>query len=162
MAEMATMSARTRSLRKGEPSLQLEDRHLRVGPEDLLERVDYLTFRGMYARALQKVRHQVRVRARRHPRELRQLALDRSAVAARAHAAHSVDLLALERRVDVQELDRALVEVPVVVDADDDPFRALDLLLQPERGVGDLALREALLDRLHHPAQLVDLGEVLV
>src|SRR3954466_12625074 len=97
MAEMATMSARTRSLRKGESSLQLEDRHLRVGPEDLLERVHYLTFRGVYACAVQKVRHQVCVRARRHQRELRQLAFDRRAVAARAHAAHAVDLLALER-----------------------------------------------------------------
>src|SRR3954462_5649906 len=132
--ETAPTSARTRSLRSNgnPPCEELEDRHLRVGPEDLLERLHYLTFRGVYARALEKVRHQVRVWARRRPCELRQLALDGRAVAARAHAAHAVDLLALERRVDVEELDRALVEVAVVVDADDDPFRALDLLLQLE------------------------------
>ena len=37
----------------------------------------------------------------------------------------------------------ALVAVAVVVDADDDAVAALDLLLQHERRVGDLALREA-------------------
>ena len=50
----------------------------------------------------------------------------------------------------------------VAVDADDDAFAGVDLLLVHERGVGDLALGEVLLDGGNHSAELVDLGEVVV
>ena len=60
------------------------------------------------------------------------------------------------------ELQRTLVGLAVLVDADDDAPARVDLVLQLEGGVGDLALGEVLLDRGDHPAQLVDLGEVVV
>ncbi len=50
----------------------------------------------------------------------------------------------------------------VVVDADDLALARLDLLLECEGGVCDLALRKACLDCGDHPAQLVDLVEVVV
>ena len=50
--------------------------------------------------------------------------------------------------------------IAVAVDADDDAPPGVDPPLQLERGVGDLALREVVLDRLDHPAELVDAGEV--
>jgi hypothetical protein len=56
----------------------------------------------------------------------------------------------------------ALVGLAVLVDADDDALARVDLGLQLEGGVGDLALGVVLLDRGHHAAQLVDLGEVVV
>ena len=56
----------------------------------------------------------------------------------------------------------ALVALAVVVDADHDPLAAVDLALELVGRVGDLALREAALDRLDHAAELVDLAEVLV
>ena len=75
----------------------------------------------------------------------------------------AVDLLALQRRVDAQDLDLAVVALGEVVDADDDPpARSRISCWRVVRGVGDLALREAALDGLDHPAERVDLIEVLV
>jgi hypothetical protein len=78
-----------------------------------------------------------------------------------AHGVDAVDLLALERRVDAEDLDLVLVLVAERVDADDDALAAVDLRLQLVGRVGDLALREEVLDRLHHPPEGVDAGEVL-
>ena len=60
------------------------------------------------------------------------------------------------------DLGRGLALDLEVVDADDDPLSRIDLDLVAERGVGDLALREAALDRRDHAPELVDPGEVLV
>src|SRR5688500_7661894 len=68
----------------------------------------------------------------------------------------ALDLLPLESGVDLEDLEGPLVLQLVAVDADDDPLAAFDLLLVPERRVRDLSLREVLLDRLDHPAELVD------
>ena len=46
--------------------------------------------------------------------------LDGGGVAAGADGLHAVDLLALERRVDAQDLELAVVALGEVVDADDD------------------------------------------
>ena len=48
------------------------------------------------------------------------------------------------------------------VDADHDAVARVDLGLQLVAGVGDLALREVLLDRFDHAAELVDPAEVVV
>src|SRR5919108_611393 len=53
-----------------------------------------------------------------------------------------------------------LVLLLVAVHAHDHALAALDLLLEPEARLGDLALRVALLDRLDHAAELVDLAEL--
>jgi hypothetical protein len=50
----------------------------------------------------------------------------------------------------------------VAVDADDHALSSLDLFLELEAGVGDLALRVVLLDRVDHAAELVDAAEVVV
>ena len=42
------------------------------------------------------------------------------------------------------ELRLGILGQLVAVDADDDPFAGVDLLLEAKRGVGDLALRETL------------------
>ena len=55
-----------------------------------------------------------------------------------------------------------VVALGVPVDADDDPPSGVDLALQLVGRVGDLALGEVLLDRLDHPAELVDAREVRV
>ena len=54
------------------------------------------------------------------------------------------------------------VVVAEAVDADDDPLAGLDLALDPVRGLLDLALLVAGLDRRERAAHRVDLVEVLV
>ena len=61
----------------------------------------------MYAGAVEKVRHQVGI-TRCRLTQLRERLLDGGRVAAGAHALHAVDLLALQRRVDVEQLELAL------------------------------------------------------
>src|SRR3954469_19320593 len=97
----------TMSFRIWEPLRGLEDRGLRVGAEDLLQGGDDLALRGMYAGAVEKVRHQVGLRRGRLA-QLAQCGLDRGAVAAAAHGLDAVDLLALERGVGPVELELAL------------------------------------------------------
>ena len=100
----------------------------------------------------------------RPPRAARASARSTAAPSRRAaHGLHAVDLLALERRVDAQESaarrrrPRCSALTPTTIRSP-----RVDLGLQLERGVGDLALRVVALDRLDHAAELVDLGEVLV
>ena len=70
------------------------------------------------------------------------------------------ELRVRRRLVDVEDLDRRLVLLHEVVDADDDLFLALDGLLEAVRALGDLPLRKAALDRLDHAAHAVDRVEV--
>ncbi len=88
--------------------------------------------------------------------------LDRSRVPLRAERLHPVDLLALERRVDVEELELLFVGLLVTIDADDHALSGLDLALVAERRLGDLALEEVLLDGRDDSAELADPVEVLV
>ena len=110
-------------------------------------------------RALDQHGHQVRL-GRGRGAQLGQPALHLGAVAARADGLHAADLLALHLGVDAMDRRLAVVALGVAVDADDDLIVIVDLLLQLERRVGDLALRVVALDRLDHAAELVDLGEV--
>ncbi len=72
----------------------------------------------------------------------RERALDLGAVAARARRLQAVDLLAFQGGVHAQGGDRLLVLLHVAVDADHDALAGVDLALQLEGGVGDLALGE--------------------
>ena len=67
--------------------------------------------------------------------------LDGGAVAACADGLDAADLLALQCRVDPEDRCLVVVALEEVVDADDDPLLRVDLGLELERGVGDLALR---------------------
>ena len=88
--------------------------------------------------------------------------LDLLAVTGGLHGLQAVDLLALQRGIDPVDRRLAVVALRELVDADDDAVAAVDAALQLVAGVRDLALREVLLDRLDHAAELVDAAEVVV
>ena len=85
-------------------------------------------------------------------------AASRASTAAESRRARTpasrVDLLLLERLVDLEDRDRRLVLVHVAVHADDDALPRLDLRLVAERRLGDLALEEVVLDRGDDAAEL--------
>src|SRR5215211_512200 len=137
----------------------LENGRFGVGAEDPLERLDDLALGGMRPGAVEQRLHQVAVRGRCLT-QLGERALDRLGVAARAHRLNAADLLALELLRDAEDRELAVVLLLVAVHAHDHALPTLDLLLEPEARLGDLALRVALLDRLDHPAELVDLLEL--
>src|SRR3712207_3066462 len=113
------------SMRRG----SLEDGGLRIGAEDLLQGGHDLALGGVHAGAVEQRVHQVAV-ALRDLLELRERGLDLDAAPARADPLEAIDLLALERRVDAQDLELGLVVVAVAVHAHDDPLAAVDLLLE--------------------------------
>ena len=75
-----------------------------------------------------------------------------------AHAGGPLELPALGARVEAMQLDLFRRSFRVAVDTDDHALAALDLLLPFERGLLDLVLHEASLDRLDRAAELVDAG----
>ena len=91
-----------------------------------------------------------------------QRAVDGRAVAGGAVLEDPLDLVGLERRVDLQQIRVVVITLGVGVHPDDLAHPRLKLGLILERRVGDLSLRIAALDRLDHPADLVDLLEVRV
>src|SRR4051812_29820409 len=124
-----------------------EDRGFGVRAPDLLQRLDHLALGGARAGAVEQPRHEVLLR-RRRAAQLGQRALHARPVAARPRGLQPADLLALQRRVDVQDRRLAVVALGVAVDADHDLLAGVDALLQLERRVGDLPLRVVALDRL--------------
>src|SRR5919197_1762935 len=141
---------------------ELEHGCLTPGAPNLAERVAHLAERGVRPRALKNPRHQIHFSPRARIRHRRKSRLDRGRVAPAAQLLDALDLLALERRVDPQDLDLLLVLELVANDAHDDPLPLLDLVLVPERGIRDLALEEVLLDRGYHATELLDPVEVVV
>ena len=127
----------------------------------MLQGLHYLALRRSGPRAVQDRLHQVRLGRGGLPQDA-QYPLHVLAPPPRFSGLQAVDLLALERGVDAEDLDRLLGLIRVSVDPDHDPPALVHLLLVPERRVRDLALRIVLLDRLDHPSELVDLAEVLV
>src|SRR2546425_3898399 len=73
-----------------------------------------------------------------------------------AVAAEPVDLFTLNLGVEAQDGDGGVLGRDELVNADDDLFLALQLLLVVVAGFGDLALRISHLDRTHHASQVVD------
>src|SRR5690242_14609578 len=142
-------------------AVTLEDRRLAPDAPDLPERVAHLAERHECARAHHDRVHEIRV-ALRGPLELGERILDGGRVAVGTHGAHPLDLLALERGIDAEDLERQLVLELVAVDADDDALAALHLRLVAVRRLGDLPLHEVLLDRGDDAAELLDPVEVLV
>src|SRR6185503_20499258 len=76
------------------------------------------------------------------------------------HVLETGHLLPLYLRIDLEDRDLGLFCSRVCIDADDELLLGLHLLLEAERGLGDLALRVAPLDRLDHPAEALDLTQV--
>src|SRR5262245_14509521 len=154
--------SRYRLARVKKLSRRSENRRLAPDAPDLAECVAHLAHRHVGPRSLDDRRHEVPVGVGRVVLQPGERGLDRGRVAAGAERLDPVDLLALERRVDAEDLRRLLVLELVAVDAHDDALTRLDLALVAERGLGDLALEEVFLDRGDHPAELLDSVEVLV
>src|SRR5439155_19630324 len=72
------------------------------------------------------------------------------------------NLFLLDLGVYRESRDRRLLARRVLIDPDDDLLPLLDLLLEVKGGFRDLALGKAPVDRLDHPAHLLDLPEVAV
>src|SRR5262249_42760330 len=70
-----------------------------------------------------------------------------------------LDLIPLERRVDLEESRSDLLLLPKGVDPDDDPPPCLDLLLSEVGRLFDLAGLESRLDRGDRPPSFVDLSD---
>jgi len=132
--------------------------------KDLAKDAALLAERRVGLRAADEVGHQVVVgRARTASRfsQPRQGRADRLrvALAARPHEPGHVALLRPRRHLEDRDR-RHLGLVDVGVDADDPPLAGVELALEAIRGVGDLGLGVALLDRFDHAAAPVDLVEV--
>src|ERR1700722_2436414 len=163
----------SRSTRRSTPHRMHDDRAAcgQAGPlkggqfvvvaPDLLQRVDDLAFGDAGARRIEQQRHQVGVGGGGAADRV-QRGVDDGRVSAFADGFDAVDLLLLERGINPQDRQLALVALGEAVDADDRAAARIDLLLELEGGVGDLALRKAALDGLDHPPELVDLVKVLV
>src|SRR5215212_11123248 len=131
----------------------LENRRLGVRTEDRLQRADDLALGAMRAGGVEQQRHEVVPRIGGGVAQRRERALGGAVVARAARPVQALDLLALERRVDAQDRDPvALVALGEGVDADDLAAPLVDLLLEAEARLGDLALRVVALDRLDHAA----------
>src|SRR3954470_762275 len=139
----------------GDGGAGLEDGRLGVAAEDLLQRLHDLALGRMNTSAVEEVRHEVGVSGRMLLQDAKS-GRDLPGVAPSAYRLDAADLLALECGVDVQDRPRVVVALGVAVDADHDPPAGVDLALELVAGIGDLALREVLLDRLDHAAELVD------
>src|SRR3979411_2835213 len=81
-------------------------------------------------------------------------------VAPRPHSLHAAHLALFGVWPDPQGRHVAALALLVRVHPDDDPFRRLQLAFELERGIGDLALEEPVLDAPKDTALLVNLIEV--
>src|SRR5205807_6890189 len=153
---------RTRSKTRGPRRAELEDGRFSPYPPHLTKRVAHLAHRHVRARGLDDRRHQVAVITSGVVLQSRKRRLDRQGIATRAQRLHPGDLLSLQRRIDLEDLDRLLPGDRVAVDADHDSLLLLDLRLVAERRIRDLALEEVLLDRCDDTAELADPVEVFV
>src|SRR5687768_9878762 len=113
------LATTTRSLRAPAGCISVH-RRLEVRAPHVLQRGDDLALAGVRAGAVQQRRHEVRARARRATAQIGERDLDGAGVAARAYALQTVELLALERRVDPQRRDLRVAVALEAVDPDDD------------------------------------------
>src|SRR4029453_11440548 len=151
-----------RGRRVGAGVAELENRRLAPGPPDLAQRVAHLAHGHVRARGVDDRGHQISVLVGRLGLQSGERRLGRGRVAARPPRLDALDLVALEGGVDVEDLDLLLVRVLVAVHAHDHALAALDLVLEAEGRLGDLALEEVLLDRRDDAAELADAPEVVV
>ena len=79
-----------------------------------------------------------------------------------AHAGHPLALGPFGGVADLEDLHRRLRLLHEIVHAHDRAPALLHLALEAHRRAGDLALEPAALDRLHHAALRLDLGEQLL
>src|SRR5262245_59204017 len=157
----ATRSPQRRALGSVRLEPDLDQRDFLVFAPHLAERIAHLADGRIGADAIEQRIHRVGVRTGRTAERVER-ARDRVVVARAPQRLETRELRFGGRLVDVENRVRRLVVLDVVVDADDDLLPPLDRLLELVRRLGDLALREALLDGLDHPAHPVDDVEVVV
>src|SRR5581483_8280021 len=139
----------------------LEVPRVSVDTEDLLQDLHLLAHAGVRARAFQERGHELGARvALRRDRGLaqsRHRLAPAAGVARPAHLREALHLAPLDLGIDLEERDRGLPLRGVRVDPDDELLLPLDLLLEAEGRLGDLALGIPALDRLDHAAHRLDL-----
>src|SRR5260370_28831814 len=140
------------------PIISEEDR-LAIDAEDLLERGHDLAFGRIRPDTGEQWWHQV-VAAASGLLQLLEAMRDARVVAARPQRLEAAHLALLGLRTDAQRGDVAAFAVLVGVHAHDDPFVRLELALELEGGIGDLALEEPVLDAAEHAPLRLDLVEV--
>ena len=107
------------------------------------------------AKGLAHRRQQV-LGARRDPANFRERALRLLRVPLAAHPRRPLELAPLDLGIEPVQLHRFLLVLREPVHAHDHALARLDLLVPAERGLLDLPLDEALLDRCDCAAELVD------
>src|SRR5439155_6021883 len=120
------------------------------------QHVGHLANRAVGLRALGQVRHQIRGSLGRRAQLLEGARRGRR-VALGPDSPNALDLPAALLLVDLVELDVPRLLPAVLVHADDDALAGLELPLLLIGPLGDQRLDVARLDRVHHPAELVDL-----
>src|SRR6185503_2328273 len=133
-------------------------RRFDVFPPDLAQAVAHLPDGRIRTGRVQQKRHRIRAAAG-SGLERRQRPADLGGIAPCAQLLEPGQLTLACRLIDVKRTD-AFPRLDEVIDADDDLLLRLDGLLRAVRAVGDLTLRVAPLDSLHHPAHRVDRFEI--
>src|SRR5204862_6590780 len=136
-----------------------KDNRLAVEAKDLAVHVGDLTETGIIFHRVHQDRHHVAAVAAR-VRQLLEPPLDAAHVARGLEAADALDLLGFHALVAAEAVDRLLLFHHVLVDAHRDLLAAVVHQLVAVGGVGDLLLREAVVDRPDHAAHGVDLVDV--
>src|SRR2546426_4040970 len=126
-----------------------------VGAELVSQHLADLADRAAHSQRLAHRVEQVALSAGDAP-HLRERALGLGRPALRAHMRRPLVLAALGLGVDREQLDVLLLSLRELVDSDDHALARLDLCRVAVRRLLDLPLDEALLDRGHRAAQLVD------
>src|SRR5256885_10747692 len=138
----------------------LEVPRIVVLTKDSLQYLYLLAHAGVGAAGLEEAWHELVARLRGLAQCLERLA-PATGVARLPRLLKPRVLLSLDLRVDLERRDvRPIAFRCVLVDPDDHLLAFLDLLLEVEGGLGDLALRIAALDGFDHPAHPLDLSQV--
>src|SRR5947209_8649106 len=134
---------------------------LAVAAEHALHAVGNLLDRGVGSDRVEDLRHHVLASGRSFTKQ-RKRPLHAPGIAFRPELFQTGNLTPLYPRIDFQDgdIDRRLADE--LVDAHHDLLLPLQLTLVLEGGLGNLTLKEALLDACEHSAQLVNPSEVVV
>src|SRR6185503_942122 len=134
----------------------LEVARVSVLTEDLLQHPHLLAHARLTAGAFEEGGHHLgplrRLRGGRGVTQSLHCLTPATGIARPPHVLETGHLLPLYLRIDLEDRDLGLFCSRVCIDADDELLLGLQLLLEAERSLGDLALGVAPLDRLDHPS----------
>src|ERR1700738_4052978 len=154
----STCCALKSSMTRGRHSL--EYRRLHIVAEGRAEDIYDLAQRGIGFDCLDDRRHRV-FSTLSYAAQVVQRALYRVLVALFAHALQAFQVRHLAHTVDVEGWNLDLLFHQIVVDAHDGALVSINLLLIAISRLGDLALKEAVLDTGQHTAQRIDAVDIV-